>query len=34
MTTRPRLAVLGSLNMDISVSVGPAAGETILAARR
>jgi ribokinase len=32
MTTRPRLAVLGSLNMDISVSVGrlPGPGETIL----
>jgi ribokinase len=32
MTTRPRLAVLGSLNMDISVPVGrlPGPGETIL----
>src|SRR5512146_1143044 len=32
MTTQPRLAVLGSLNMDISVPVGrlPGPGETIL----
>lgn len=32
MTSRPRLAVLGSLNMDISVPVGrlPGPGETIL----
>jgi ribokinase len=32
MTTRPRLAVLGSLNMDISVPVGrlPGPGETVL----
>jgi ribokinase len=34
MTSRPRLAVLGSLNMDISVAVPrlPAPGETILGA--
>jgi ribokinase len=32
MTTRPRLAILGSLNMDISVPVGrlPGPGETVL----